>query len=77
MGLISVLFPFLLPPAMLGAVMAMARYEDLVLPYPEQPRDPEDPLIDPAAPDDATPPVPLPLGEATTRRGPRGRADAA
>ncbi|WP_236239525.1 hypothetical protein [Streptomyces sp. CC228A] len=76
MDLISVLFPLLLPPAMLGAVMAMARYEDLVLPYPEEPRDPEDPLLDPDA-DDPQPPVPLPLGEAPARPGPHGQADAA
>lgn len=35
MSVVSVLVPLLLPPAMLGVVLVMARYEDLVLPVPE------------------------------------------
>ncbi|MCH0543014.1 hypothetical protein I3F58_26360 [Streptomyces sp. MUM 203J] len=47
MSLLSVLIPLLLPPSMLAVVMAMARYEELVLPEPVP--DGADPLVDPEA----------------------------
>lgn len=46
MSLISVLIPLLLPPSMLVVVMAMARYEDFILPAPEPLPDGSDPLVD-------------------------------
>ncbi|MFG3496904.1 hypothetical protein [Streptomyces sp. NPDC047928] len=75
MELISVLIPLLLPPALLGAVLAMGRYEELVLPsdpLPVEDAAPTDDLSSGAVPSavppseaglpDAPPPVGTPGG---------------
>ncbi|GAA4893569.1 hypothetical protein ACFPM3_07200 [Streptomyces coeruleoprunus] len=59
MDFISVLVALLLPPAMLGVVMGMARYEDFVLPLPPVP-DPADP------PQDQGGAAPNPAGDVLT-----------
>ncbi|MEU6059163.1 hypothetical protein [Streptomyces sp. NPDC047097] len=62
MGLITVLVPLLMPPAMLGGLMAMGRYEDYILPR-------RDPGPEPAA-------RPAPVAARSEATAPAGAAPA-
>ncbi|MDN3293902.1 hypothetical protein QWM81_07560 [Streptomyces ficellus] len=74
MGLLSILVSVLLPPAMLGVVLAMGRYEELILPEPEayDPATTSRPAETAAPPASPAPPATAPAS-ASARRRPKPR----
>ncbi|MEU6488547.1 hypothetical protein [Streptomyces sp. NPDC046887] len=74
MGLISVLVPLLMPPAMLGGLMAMGRYEDYILPRRDPGPEPAARTAPVAARSEATAPAAPATAESAPEPSPRSRA---